>query len=684
MTDQSRLRDDLNAELGQGCVFAPVVLGLGILLFFELPTEPRLSTGMYAAMLAVCLSFGLRVAHHFLRPLIWCIILMSIGFSVASWLTFDTAAPVLNWRFYGPVEGRVVGLDRSASGALRVTLDQVSLGHRGPDDPPKRVRVSLYGSDADQRPQAGARVMTTAHLSPPSGPAEPHGFDFQRHAWFAQIGGVGYSRVPLLLAAYPAEGFSFFKLRIALAARITASLEGQTGAFAAALMTGDRSGLAQETLQDLRHSNLAHLLAISGLHMGLLVGFVFATLRILLSLIPPIAMRSYAKKLAAVGGLIAAAGYLGLSGGSVATERAFVMAAVALGAVMLDRRAISLRAVAVAALIILMRRPEAITGPGFQMSFAATTALVVVFNILTVRNAGKERGNIVWRLVSGTVISSAVAGFATLPIAAAHFNNIAQFGLIANLVSVPLMGVLIIPLAVISVCLLPLHLEGIPLYIMGFGLDWILGVAHEVSHWDGAITKVSAPPSWAFFMLCIGLLCMALMASRLRFIGILPIAVALFGWVTVVRPTILISDTGVLVGVMTEQGRALNKSKGSGFVAGVWLENDGDPSFQRTAGGRWDVSSSTMALDHRVVHAAAGKRGLKNFAGCEHSDIAVFSEVFEGPVDCEVFDQNRLRETGSVAITVSDTGTLQIKTARALAGRRYWNDKTLRKQRLGY
>ena len=151
--------------------------------------------------------------------------------------------------------------------------------------------------------------------------------------------------------------------------------------------------------------------------------------------------------------LLLAAGYLALSGGNVATERAFVMVAVVL-AVMLDRRAFSLRAVAVAAVVLLVLRPEALLGPGFQMSFAATTALVAVFGWL--RDRPGALGPRWLRPVSALVISSAVAGAATAPVAAAHFNQIAHFGLIANLLSVPLMGVVVMPAALAAAALMPL------------------------------------------------------------------------------------------------------------------------------------------------------------------------------------------------------------------------------------
>ena len=150
-----------------------------------------------------------------------------------------------------------------------------------------------------------------------------------------------------------------------------------------------------------------------------------------------------------------------------------------------------MRAVALAAIIVLLLRPEALMSPGFQMSFAATTALVVAFRI--------ARSWKFWRLprtanyAIGLLLSSAVAGMATAPIGAAHFNQIAHFGLLANSLSVPLMGAVIIPAAVFSALLWPIGLEWIGLFVMGVGIEWILGVAHWVSSLDHSVSHVATP-----------------------------------------------------------------------------------------------------------------------------------------------------------------------------------------------
>ena len=575
-----------------------------------------------------------------------------------------------------------MALDRSSSDALRVTLDRVRLARVGPAATPGRVRLSLHGDPANLSP--GQRVMTTAHLSPPSGPVEPGGFDFRRYAWFTGLGAVGYTRVPVLSVAPPLAGragLRVFAWRMAASGRIQTVLAGDIGGFAAAVTTGDRSAMGQGALQALRGSNLAHLLAISGLHMGLLAGFVFAVLRLSMAAIPVLALRWPVKKLAAVGALTAAAAYLLLSGGNVATERAFVMVAVALGAVLVDRRALSLRAVAMAALIVLSLRPEALMGPGFQMSFAATTALVAVFGWF--RTAGIRFGPKWVQPVVGVVISSAVAGAATAPFAAAHFNTISHYGLLANLLSVPLMGILVIPAAVLAACLAPFGLEMVGLYLMGLGLRWILGVADYVSSMPGAQGNVISPGPWVMPMLALGMLWLILWQGRLRFAGVIPALFAFWLWSGAERPAVLVADSGGLVGVMTDAGRALSKPRGAGFAASIWLENDGDGATQPDAAARWPGTGGTGGTGGRVqvmqvgatqiVHVI-GKRAAAGFDSCKAGQVVIASVSLDLSGPCEVFDPARLRQTGSLAI--SDKMVL---TAREQSGQRLWSPPPARR-----
>ncbi|MBY6065711.1 ComEC family competence protein [Leisingera aquaemixtae] len=658
------ISDVLQAQRGSLFPWAPVFLGAGIGAYFSLKAEPNAAAaaGLACVSLLFCAGALLRRPLAFL---LWAPALLAAGVCLAYARTHLVAAPVLDFRYYGPVEGRVAAVDRSPTDALRLTLDQVRLDRVPPLDTPARVRVSLKGQTGI--PPPGARVMTTAHLLPPQGPAEPGGFDFRRHAWFKQLGGLGYTRVPVLLAEAPGSEVPVEQLRRRLAQYLQQQIPGETGGFAAAVTAGDRSGVGEETLTALRKSNLAHLLAISGLHMGLLTGFVFAALRSLMCLVPWIALRWPVKKLAAAAALAAGAGYLLLSGGNVATERAFVMVAVMFGAVLLNRRAITLRAVAVAALIVLLRRPESLLSPGFQMSFAATAALVAAF--AAIRDGEVALGPLWLRPVAALVISSAVAGAATAPFAAAHFNTIPHYGLLANLLSVPVMGTVVIPAAVLALCLAPFGLEWIGLRLMQWGMDWILWVARSVSGFDGAVSHAAAPGPWVLPLLAGGFVFAVVWQGRLRLAGLLPAAAALWMWTMAERPDILIAESGGLVGVMEAEGRALSRAKGQGFTAEIWLENDGDPASQPVSASRWAAELDGLPVwqgdGFRIIHAP-GKRKLSAASSCKDRDIVI--STVTGSSSCLLLTPEVMRQTGSLALT----RTGKLLTARDAAGERPW------------
>ncbi|MCP3969038.1 MAG: ComEC family competence protein [Rhodobacteraceae bacterium] len=672
----------LQAQRGYLFAWVPVLLGLGIGGYFALRAEPSGVTYAVVALVLVALVLLARRLGERLGLPLTAMALVMAGLLLAGARAHYVAAPVLGFRYYGPVEGRIVIIDRSHSDKVRLTLDQVVMDRMSPDRTPARVRVSLHGQQGFIAPEPGLRVMLTGHLSPPQGPVEPGGFDFRRMAWFKGLGAVGYTRTPVLAVAPPHEGAAglrIHRLRMRISAWVQAALPGETGAFAAAIMTGDRSAMGRDTLEALRASNLAHLLAISGLHMGLLTGFVFAALRLLLVAIPRLGLRMPVKKIAAFLSLLAGAGYYAMSGGNVATERAFIMVAVIFTAVIFDRRAITMRAVAIAAVIVLTLRPETLMQPGFQMSFAATTALVAVFGAL--------RGWRGWsmprplRPVLAVVLSSAVAGLATAPVAAAHFNRIADYGLLANLLSVPLMGAVVMPAAVLTACLAPLGLGWLGLVVMRPAIGWILGVAHWVAGMEGSVTPVMAPSAVVLPLLALGMLWLILWRGRVRFAGLAPAALAFVLWSQTARPPLLITDTGALMGVMTETGRSLSKPRGDGFAALAWLENDGDAARQdiahaRPAFAEVGQGALQLTLAGQTVIQLRGKRGLAQLEdACERAALVIVNSDAEASGQCAVYDQRALRHSGSLAV-YPEEGKLIVISAAEHGGTRLWSGHT--------
>lgn len=674
-----RLGNWLLAERGRLFPWVPVCMAVGIGVWLSWPGEPRL---------AYWGAFGLALAGAlvWLSPLaVWqpagaAVLAAAMGFLLAGARSDLVAAPVLGFRYYGPVEGRVIDIDRSQSDQLRLTLDRVVLERVPPDRTPGRVRVSLHGVQGFVDPQPGMRVMMTAHLSPPEGAVEPGGFDFQRLAWFRGLGAVGYTRTPALAQSPPGLwDAQVARTRMYLSAALQAAIPGEPGAFAAAMMTGDRSGMGAEAVQALRDSSLYHLVSISGVHMGLLAAFVFGALRGGLALIPPLALRIPARKVAAVVALAVAAVYLVLSGGDVATTRAFVMVALMLGAVLLDRRAISLRSVAMAAVVIMVVQPEAVAEPGFQMSFAATAALVSGFELFNhLAPPGRLPG---WlRPVAVLLLSSVLAGFASAPFAAVHFNRFTDYGLVANLLASPLMGVLVMPAAVLSAVLAPLGLAAPVLWLLELGTGAILAIARMVAGWEGAVTMIASPAPWVLPVMGLGGAALVLLRGRARIAGLLPVLAALLLWHGD-RPALLIASDGGLAGLIGPEGRALSASRGNGFAARTWLENDGDSTGQEGAAARPGFSGAKG--DRRFV--LAGVRGAvltgksapdRLPAVCAQVDLVVIAARLAQPPPpgCRVIDQTRLARTGPLAIRPNGQGGLVIHATRPLSPRR-WSGK---------
>ncbi len=345
------------------------------------------------------------------------------------------AADVASHRNAGPrldaelgsrtVTGRVVRVEALASGTTRLTLSDVRVDGLAPERTPHKVIVS---GRALGTPEVGSGVAVDARLGPHPGPTHPGAYDPAFVRFFDGIGasGLAFGRARAAEIA-PAQGLASVwialeALRMDLTRRIREAIPGQTGAIAASLVTGERSGISVETNALFNASGLLHVLSISGLHLALVVGATFLIVRGGLALVPSIAVAWPIKKIAAVAAIMVATGYLAISGAAVAAVRAYVMALIILGAILVDRPAFSMRNVALAGGGILLIMPDQIASASFQMSFAATAAIIAGvergwFPRFAAPDAGLiERGlRALFALVVANLIMSALAEAAICP-----------------------------------------------------------------------------------------------------------------------------------------------------------------------------------------------------------------------------------------------------------------------------
>ncbi len=674
------LRDPLAALAGaraDGFLWLPIWLGTGIGLWFALDWEPGRASYALACALAVLGGVAWVRAPDAARLPAAALAVTAAGFLLAGQRAHELAAPVLGFRFYGPVEGRIIGIDRSGADYIRLTLDRVVLENIAPARTPATLRVALHGDQSQILPEPGQRVMMTANLMPPAGPASPQSYDFRRNSWFSKLGAVGYVRAPVLLVAPPEAGdwaLAGHRLRMRLSGAMQAHMPGQAGAVAAALMTGDRSAIAEATNASMRASNLYHIVSISGLHMGMLAGFVFTALRYGLAMVGGLALWLPVKKIAAAVALLAASIYLWVAGPNVATERAYVMAATMLVAVLIDRRAISLRTVAVAALVLLVKEPESLVEPGFQMSFGATVALILVYRPWA---AVQHHVPALLKPAAMLTISSLAAGLASAPIAAVHFNRMQEYGLLANLLVVPVMGTVVMPAGVIAAIAAPFGLAEPPLWVMEQGTRWMIFVSDWVAGLEGAQRAVTVPPETVLPMLASAAALSVLGRGAVRGLGMVLALGAAMLWAQAARPTLLIAPEGELVGLMTPEGRALSKP-GAGFVAETWLLEDGDTARPEEAAARpdWSGPAGTREAEfagRRVVHLTGKGASARVNVACTPGAVVVLAAVAEGPAPegCLLFDLAALRQSGAVSITPEGAG-LRIQTVAEASGARLW------------
>lgn len=587
-------RDALLAQTDRWRLWAPVAFGGGCGLYFALKVEPPLWPLLLAAVVAAGLWAGVRrqgFGRAVTVPLMFLTFFFA-GLTVTKMRSDNVAAPIAP-ATGDPVvvEGWVLDVDSPGARGARIIMAPVRVQGLAPEDTPVRLRVTVRG----ETPRPGDAVSVFAILNPPPGPAAPGAYDYGRTAWFQSMGGVGFELgqtrwIDLSPPPHPLRrAMAINQFRFRLAERLVERLGPRVGGVAAAMTTGHESWIAQETYDTMRDSGLIHILSISGLHMAIVGGFAFFAVRFGIALWPWLVLRVSGKKVAAWAGWIAVVAYLIISGAPPPAERAAITASVAFLAIILDRPAISMNALAVAAFAVLLLQPEAIVTPGFQMSFAATAALValaeswprrpreirVPLPILIVQRAGT------W--VGLAILASFVAGMATGPFAMQHFNRTAVYGLLANMISSPIADFIMMPMLALGVVLQPLGLGGPFLTVAGWGIEAIMAVGAWISTLPGAVIHTASAPVMALPVAFVGILFICLWRGRLRWLG-LPLACAVLVWPRHPTPDLWIADAGTNAAIVTGEEALVIRTVGA-FSRDVWSGRRGLTLVERPAEG---------------------------------------------------------------------------------------------------
>jgi competence protein ComEC len=683
----AKLREWVAAEAGAGRLFPwmPVAFGIGIALYFAADHEPLLPASMLAAAISALVAWLSRRQRLF--PAAVMIAAVAAGFAAATWRTARIRHAVLVRPLYsvqlsGFVETRDLR-ERTDRFVLRVTRMEAS---RAPA-PLERVRLSVRKGTA---PDVGSFVELKARLQPPLAPLRPGSYDFSRDMYFQGIGASGFVTGTIQSAPPPSSGglslrYAAFMqgLRDAIDARIRTALDGDKRAIATALLTGRRDAITTPVNDAMFISGLGHVLSISGYHMAVVAGVVFFTVRALLALFPVLAAGFPIKKWSAAAALAAATFYLLLSGAEVATQRSFLMTAVVLIAIIVDRRAMTFRTLAVAAMIVLTLAPEALVHPSFQMSFAATLGLVALVQLGIPRLFASPDSSLAARValwggreIMMLILASLVAGLATTPYAAFHFHRVTPYGLLANLAAMPVISAVVMPAGLLGLLAMPFGLDSVFWWLMGIGIDWMIAVTEWVAALPGAVGRMAAFGIGPLIAASAGLVLLGLLRTPLRWSGLAMLVLATVWALDVPQPDILISGDGHQVAVRGKDGRLhLMQITRDAFLVREWLAADADARLPADPSLLEEISCDEAGCvaemaDGGLVALAMQPDALTD--DCKRAALVVTARQSTGPCSAPLIDRDRLRRQGTIDLRRTDTGFL-VESARPRGFDRPWS-----------
>jgi competence protein ComEC len=634
-----------------------LAIGAGLALALGAAAAWRGEAGR-ANLLAACTGLGLLAAAG-----------VGVGWARSEMV----GAPALEQPVSMKVTGRVLErIEQPAQSRVRLVL-----AARHPDTAEAiKLRVNVNLEQDRGGLTEGALVRLRARLMPPAPPMLPGGYDFARTAWFEGFAATGSVQGEIDLFEPGGGGPLLGQVQRDLSTHVRSQLGGSAGTIAAAFASGDRGAIAEADEDAMRDAGLTHLLSISGLHVSAVIAAAYFLALKLFALSPWLALRVRLPVLAAASGALAGIFYTLLTGAQVPTVRSCVAALLLLGALALGREALSLRMVAVAALLVLLLWPESLVGPSFQMSFAAVTAIIALHNAAPVRSFLSPREE-PWlrragRSAAMLLVTGLVIEIALMPIVLFHFHRAGVYGALANVIAIPLVTFASMPLIALAL-LFDLAGLGEPVWwLAGQSLDLMLAIAHFTAGQPGAVKLMPQMSDIAFALFLLGGLWLAMWQGRARLWGFAPAALATAMVLLADVPDLLVSADGRHVGIVTDDGRLLSLRETRSDYARENLMEMAGVEAAPVPLARWpgaecsrDFCAIELTRGERTWHVLMSRsreyveeRALA--AACDRADIVIADRWL--PHSCRprwlLADRRMLDRTGGLAIDL-DQGSFE-------------------------
>jgi competence protein ComEC len=602
------LREDFRREALQPVLWLPCALVSGIWCYFALAAEPSLQLILGCVVIA---AFLLLLARK--HPVAVLLATALIGFCLAKARADLMHTPMLRaFEAAVHVEGYVSQVSIYSKSQAQLIIDVIRISDIPDAEMPRRVRVIARTSPNPLR--VGDKITATVDLVPLPRPEYPGGFDLARQLYFQSIGATGRARESVAIAQDDIPwryrfSRSVHGIRSHIGSRIRAAISGPIGAFAEALVTGERATIPNSMTESLQGSGLFHVLSISGLHMTLVAGTVFWIVRAGLAAFPRAALQWPIKKFAAFAAMLMGFFYMVLADFGAATERSYIMIAVMFFAMLVDRPAISLHNLAIAAILILAFQPEEAVAAGFQMSFMAVVGLAAFYGWWSTRQEREFKlpHSLPARLVikglrgiAAALVTTLIAGSLSGIVASHHFGRIAPFGVVSNVLALPVISFVVMPMALIGTLLIPFGLEYYPFALLGQGLDVVMQISDAVASWRGANLALPALSAPLTAGLCLAAVLFCTSRTHLRWAALPVAAFALFGGPTLTQPDLLVESRLRNIAFRMPNGGLVPavKSKGQ-YAFRNWARRAGDSATMKVASEKpgWTCDARTCSAN---------------------------------------------------------------------------------------
>lgn len=666
-----KITDTFFAEKERWFSWISVLFGMGIGLYFGLSAEPSLWWTLGIIEIFILIVILYRKSEEKLLFLSIPAIVLA-GFT---YIQLDAAYIAKTPRLEGEeaiyVQGRISNVDYNSKQRQRITLEKMQ--NFAGEEIKGSYKITLMPYAAEKTFQVGECVELAAKVMPPYPTTMVGGYQFDRKTFFDKINGTGYSLsrvfvIPCGKSQITGESV-IEKIRNKIVKRIESVLPQDEAGIASALIAGVRNGISQRVTNNYRDSGLAHFLSISGLHMSMLAGFMFLLVRYVVVLMPSLALRYDSKKIAAVFAVVMSFVYLLISGYSVPTQRAFLMTLIFLIGVMISRRSISMRTISWAALCVLMVSPVALITPSFQMSFAAVVALIAFYescrSYVQIKVRDKNIFKIVLVYLFGIVVSDFIASVATLPYSIYHFNRVAVYTSLGNLLAGPIIGLWIMPFVLISMLLMPLGLDYVPLKILGYGIHWVNEITAYVSALPHAGVPVMSMPMWGLIAITLGGLWLCLWQRKWRHFGWIGIMIGSLSLCLTQTPDVLIDSSGKAIAVKDKaDNMVVLPSRGKMFIKNIWLEKTSSPKLTDKEKKELSKIWQGREEDKSWLDLSCDK------TSCVYKDKVKIIKGKELELNNQTFDH----ESSGGASIYLNPDHVKIHTVREYTGHRYWNE----------